>query len=64
MKRIAEVGRIRNWPAPSQGWLSDVSDSKYTLSDMMNKILNDKMPIPEAQAWAQGQMMDSYNKFK
>ena len=64
MKRIAEVGRIRNWPAPSQGWLSDVGDSKYTLSDMMNKILNDKMPIPEAQAWAQVQMMDSYNKFK
>jgi ABC-type glycerol-3-phosphate transport system substrate-binding protein len=64
MKRIAEVGRIRNWPAPSQGWLSEVTDSKYTLSDMMNKIINDKMPIPEAQAWAQTQMMDSYNKFK
>jgi ABC-type glycerol-3-phosphate transport system substrate-binding protein len=65
MKRIAEVGRTpRSWPAPAQGWLSDVTDAKYTLSDMMNKILNENMKIEDAQAWAQKEMMDSYNKFK
>jgi ABC-type glycerol-3-phosphate transport system substrate-binding protein len=64
MKRIAEVGRVRNWPAPSQPWLAEVTDAKYTLSDMMNKILNENMKIEDAQAWAQKEMMDSYNKVK
>ncbi|HEV8638828.1 MAG TPA: ABC transporter substrate-binding protein [Chloroflexota bacterium] len=64
MKRIAEVGRIRNWPAPSQPWLAEVTDAKYTVSDMMNKILNENVKIEEAQAWAQKEMMDSYNKTK
>ncbi len=62
MKKIAEVGRIREWPASPQAWLLDVTDAKYTLSDMVQKIINDKMPIEDAQAWAQTQMMDSYNK--
>ena len=52
-----------NWPAPSQPWLSDVTDAKYVLSDMMNKIINENMAIESAQDWAQGQMMESYNKF-
>ena len=30
---------------------------------MIQKIINDNMPIEDAQAWAQIQMMDSYNKF-
>jgi ABC-type glycerol-3-phosphate transport system substrate-binding protein len=64
MKNIAEVGRIRVWPAPPQPWLSDVQDAKFVLSDMMNKILNENMPIEKAQEWAQNEMMDSYNKFK
>jgi len=63
MKKIAEVGRIREWPAAPQAWLLDVQDAKYTLSDMVQKIINDKMPIEDAQAWAQTQMLDSYNKF-
>ena len=63
MKKIAENGRIREWPAAPQAWLLDVQDAKYTLSDMVQKIINDKMPIEDAQAWAQTQMMDSYNKF-
>jgi hypothetical protein len=62
MKKIAEVGRIREWPATPQAWLLDVQDAKYTLSDMVQKIINDKMPIEDAQAWAQTQMMDSYTK--
>lgn len=62
MKKIAEVGRIREWPASPQAWLLDVQDAKYTLSDMVQKIINDKMPIEDAQAWAQTQMMDSYTK--
>ena len=61
---IAVNGRVRNWPAPPQPWLSDVTDAKYTLSDMMNKIINEKQSIESAQEWAQGQMMESYNKFK
>jgi hypothetical protein len=62
MKKIAEVGRIREWPSSPQAWLLDVQDAKYTLSDMVQKIINDKMPIEEAQGWAQKEMMDSYNK--
>lgn len=61
---IADNGRTRNWPAPPQPWLADVTDAKYTLSDMMNKIINEKQSIESAQEWAQGQMMESYNKFK
>lgn len=62
MKKIAEVGRIREWPATPQAWMLDVQDAKYTLSDMVQKIINDKMPVEDAQAWAQTQMMDSYTK--
>ena len=29
---------------------------------MMSKIVNENMAIEDAQAWAQEQMMDSYNK--
>jgi ABC-type glycerol-3-phosphate transport system substrate-binding protein len=64
MKKIAEGGRIREWPAAPQEWLPDVQDARFTLSDMMQKIINDKMPIEEAQAWAQKDMMDAYNKTK
>lgn len=63
LKNIATVGRVRNWPAPPQPWLTDVTDAKYVLSDMMNKILNQNMAIEDAQAAAQKDMMDSYNKF-
>jgi hypothetical protein len=62
MKVIAENGRVRNWPAPQQAWLADVQAARFTLSDMMNKIVNENMPIEAAQEWAQGEMMDSYNK--
>jgi hypothetical protein len=62
LKKIAEFGRIREFPSAPVAWLSDVQDARYTLSDMMQKIINDGMPIEEAQGWAQEQMMDSYNK--
>ena len=62
LKKIAEFGRIREWPSAPVPWLADVQDARYVLSDMMQKIINDNMPIEEAQAWAQTQMMDSYNK--
>jgi ABC-type glycerol-3-phosphate transport system substrate-binding protein len=64
LKKIAEGGRIREWPAAPQEWLADITDARYTLSNMMQKIINDKMPIEEAQAWAQADMMDAYNKTK
>ncbi|MBV9357376.1 MAG: hypothetical protein JO023_17835 [Chloroflexi bacterium] len=64
LKTIAEQGRVRNWPAPSQPWMADVQDARYTLSDMMQKIINDKMAIEDAQVWAQSEMMDSFNKNK
>jgi len=64
MKRLAEVGRVRNWPAATQPWLTEVTDAKYTLSDMMNKIINEGMRIEEAQEWAQREMMEVYNKFR
>jgi ABC-type glycerol-3-phosphate transport system substrate-binding protein len=64
LKKIAEYGRIREYPAAPVPWLSDVTDAKYILSDMMQKIINDNMRIEDAQAWAQQQMMDSYNKNK
>ena len=64
MKRIAEAGRIREWPAAPQQWLSDVQSARYTLSNMLQKVINDKMPIEDAQAWAQQDMMDAYNKTK
>ncbi len=64
LKSIAEVGRIREWPAPPQPWLADVTDAKYVLSDMFHiKVLSENMPIEQALDWAQQQMMDSYNKF-
>jgi len=62
MRKIAENGRVRNWPAPAQSWLDDVTDARYTLSDMMSKILKDGMSIEDAQAAAQTDMMDAYNK--
>lgn len=63
LKSIAEVGRIREWPASPQPWISDVTDAKYVLSDMLQqKIIGQGMSIEQAQDWAQTQMMDSYNK--
>jgi ABC-type glycerol-3-phosphate transport system substrate-binding protein len=44
LKKIADGGRIREWPATPQTWLADITDARYTLSDMMQKIINDKMP--------------------
>jgi ABC-type glycerol-3-phosphate transport system substrate-binding protein len=64
MRKIAENGRVRNWPAAPQPWIDEVTDAKYTLSDMMSKILKDGMSIESAQEWAQGEMMEAYNKFK
>jgi ABC-type glycerol-3-phosphate transport system substrate-binding protein len=64
LKKIADGGRIREWPAAPQEWLADVTDARYTLSDMLQKVINDKMPIEEAQAWAQKDMMDAYNATK
>ena len=61
-KVIAEFGRIREYPAAPVPWLSDVTDARYVVSDMMSKIVNDNMAIEDAQKWAQDQMMDSYNK--
>ena len=62
MRLIAENGRVRNWPAPQQPWLSDVVDARFTASDMMHKVINEKMRIEDAQEWAQKEMMDSYTK--
>jgi ABC-type glycerol-3-phosphate transport system substrate-binding protein len=64
MKKIAENGRIREWPASPQPWIPDVTDSKYTLSDMLNKVLNEGMKIEDAQEWAQKEMMEVYEKTK
>ena len=63
LANIANVGRIRNWPAPAQPWLADVTDAKYTLSDMMNKIINENQAIEAAQEVAQAAMMESYSRF-
>ncbi len=63
LANIANNGRTRNWPAPPQPWLADVTDAKFTLSDMMNKIINENMAIESAQEVAQQQMMESYTKF-
>jgi ABC-type glycerol-3-phosphate transport system substrate-binding protein len=62
MRVIAENGRIREWPAAPQPWLPDVQQARFTLSDMLNKVLNEGMAIEDAQEWAQKDMMDSYNK--
>jgi ABC-type glycerol-3-phosphate transport system substrate-binding protein len=62
MRVIAENGRVRNWPSPQQPWLAEVTDARYTISDMLNKVLNEGMAIEDAQAWAQTELMDSYNK--
>jgi hypothetical protein len=62
LKKIAEFGRIREYPAAPVPWLADVTDARYVMSDMMSKIVNDNVGIEDAQAWAQDQMMDSYNK--
>jgi ABC-type glycerol-3-phosphate transport system substrate-binding protein len=64
MRKIAENGRLREWPAAPQPWLSDVTDARYTISDMMNKVINEGMKVEDAQAWAQNEMMDAYNKTK
>jgi ABC-type glycerol-3-phosphate transport system substrate-binding protein len=62
MRVMAENSRVREWPAPQQPWLADVLQARFTLSDMMNKVLNEKMKIEDAQAWAQKEMMDSYTR--
>jgi ABC-type glycerol-3-phosphate transport system substrate-binding protein len=62
MRVIAENGRVRNWPAPQQPWLADVQDARYTVSDMLNKVLNQGMKIEDAQEWAQKEMMESYTR--
>ncbi len=62
MKKIAENGRVRNWPAPQQPWIIDVTDARFTVSDMLQKVLNENMKIEDAQEWAQKEMMDSYSK--
>jgi hypothetical protein len=62
LKKIAEFGRIREYPAAPVPWMADVTDARYVMSDMMNKIVNENMAIGDAQNWAQEQMMDSYNK--
>ncbi|MCC6627054.1 MAG: hypothetical protein IT340_06585 [Chloroflexi bacterium] len=63
MKNIAETGRIREYPAGPQPWMAEITDAKYTLSDMMNKIINEKMAIEAAQDWAQKDLMASHAKF-
>jgi ABC-type glycerol-3-phosphate transport system substrate-binding protein len=62
LKKIAEFGRIREFPSAPVPWLADVQDARYVVSDMMSKIINDNMAVEDAQKWAQDQMMDSYNK--
>jgi ABC-type glycerol-3-phosphate transport system substrate-binding protein len=62
LKKIAEFGRTREYPSAPVAWLADVTDARYVMSDMMSKVINDNMPVEEAQNWAQEQMMDSYNK--
>jgi ABC-type glycerol-3-phosphate transport system substrate-binding protein len=64
MRKIAENGRIREWPAPPQPWLPDVQQATFTLSDLLHKVLNEGMKIEDAQEWAQKEMMASYTKFK
>ncbi len=62
LKSIGEVGRIREWPAKPQAWLADVTDARFTLADMLQKIFSGEMAVEKAQEWAQADMMDSYNK--
>jgi hypothetical protein len=62
MRVIAENGRIREYPAAPQPWLPDVQQARFTLSDMLNKVLNENMKVEDAQEIAQKDMMDSYNK--
>jgi hypothetical protein len=62
MRKIAENGRIREWPAAPQPWLPDVQQATFALSDMLNKVLNENMNIEDAQGWAQEEMMKSYTK--
>jgi multiple sugar transport system substrate-binding protein len=62
LKKIAEFGRSREYPSAPVPWLADVTDARFVMSDMMSKVINENMPIEDAQNWAQEQMMDSYNK--
>ena len=62
MRVIAENGRIREWPAAPQPWLPDVQQARFSLSDMLNRVLNENMKIEDSQEIAQKDMMDSYNK--
>jgi ABC-type glycerol-3-phosphate transport system substrate-binding protein len=62
MRKIAENGRIREWPAAPQPWLPDVQQARFSLSDMLNNVLNNGMKIEDAQEVAQKDMMDSYDK--
>ena len=39
-----------------------MQNARFTLSDMMNKIVNENTSVEDAQAWAQNDMMDSYNR--
>lgn len=62
LKTLAEFGRVREWPAPRQPWLHDVQDARHVASDLLNKIIHQRVPIEAAQAWAQQEMMDSYRR--
>jgi ABC-type glycerol-3-phosphate transport system substrate-binding protein len=62
MRVIAENGRIREYPAAPQPWLPDVQQARFSLSDMLNRVLNENMKIEDAQEIAQKDMMESYSK--
>jgi ABC-type glycerol-3-phosphate transport system substrate-binding protein len=64
MRKIAETGRMREWPASPQAWIPDIGNATYVLSDMMNKVINENMKVEDAQEWAQKSMMDTYEKLK
>ena len=51
MKKIAENGRVRNWPSPAMAWITDVQDARLTISDMLNKVLNEGMNVVEAAGY-------------
>ena len=59
-----DLGEVRRrHPTAPQPWIAEVTDAKYTLSDMMNKIINENMAIEAAQDWAQKELLASHQKF-
>lgn len=64
MADAALNSRTKAWPAPRQPWIDEIQDVTFTMSDLVQKVVNEGMGVEDAQEWAQGECMKAYEKFQ